>query len=124
MHRSDYLTRTIKQFAKMLAALLFDTRSTGQTVTFNDLDDLSITFTGLTLDTLTALDTPQLLSLYAVTGELDINKVYISARLLHQLAQQETDAVRAKTLRQKALALLHEVEGALGGYLNEDHKTL
>ena len=124
IYKSDYITRTIEQFAQMLARLLFGARSAGQTITFGDLEELSLTFTGLTLDTLSSLGTSQLLGLYAVTGELDINKVYISARLLHQLAEQEGSPPRALALRGKALALLSEIHEQLGGYLNEEHEAL
>ena len=123
MYKTDYIMRTIKQFSEMLAALLFGARVKGEDVAFSDLEELSLTFTGLTLDMLTALGSSQLLSLFSVTGELDINKTYASARLLHQLADQETEA-NATALNRKALALLLKVYWELGGYLNDEHESL
>ncbi len=123
MNQPDYITRTIQQFAETLAALLFGVRSKGQDITFNDLNELSLTFTGLSLDTLAPLSTQQILSLYSVTGELDIDKVYVSARLLYQLAEQESDKEKTLFLKNKVLDLLLEVYEKLGEYLNEDHKS-
>lgn len=116
--------RTIQQFAELLSALLFGARSKDQYITFNDLNELSLTFTGLSLGTLTSLSTQQILSLYSVMEELDINKVYVSARLLHQLAEQDSDEERAFPLKNKALDLLLEIHDKLDGYLNEDHESL
>lgn len=124
MYQTDYIMRTIRQFADMLAALLFGARAGGQDVTFNDLNDLSLTFVGLNLDVLTALSAPQLVSLHSATGTLDVTKVYISARLLYQLAEQENDEERALPLKDKALSLLLEVRKELNGYLNEEHEVL
>ena len=124
MYSSDYIMRTIQQFSEMLAAILFGARTSGQEVKFQDLQELSLTFTGLTLETLTALGTPQLLNLYSVTGELDINKVYASARLLHQLALGEGETQRALALEKKSLALLLKAYQALGGFLNDEHESL
>lgn len=108
----------------MLAALLFGARAEGQAITFNDLNDLSLTFVGLNLDVLTVLSAPQLVSLHSATGTLDITKVYISARLLYELAEGECDAERALPLRNRALSLLLAVHDELNGYLNEEHETL
>lgn len=124
MYQPDYIMRTIKQFSEMLAALLFGARASGQEVTFDDLEELSLTFTGLSLATLTALRTPQLLNLFSVTGSLDVEKVYVSARLLYQLAEQEGDAARAHSLKRKALDLLLRVFQVLKGYLNDEHEAL
>ena len=107
----------------MLAALLFGARAKGEEVTFSDLEELSLSFTGLTLNTLTNLSSSQLVSLFSVAG-LDINKVYVSARLLHQLGEQERSEEKAALLNQKALRLLEVVYQRLGGYLNEEHETL
>ena len=123
MYQTDYITRTIKQFSDMLAALLFGARAKGQDVTYSDLEELSLSFTGLTLDTLVTLSSSQLVSLFSVAG-LDINKVYASARLLHQLSEQERSEEKAALLNQKALRLLEKVHQRLGGYLNEEHETL
>ena len=123
MYQTDYITRTIKQFSEMLAALLFGARAKGQDVTYSDLEELSLSFTGLTLDTLVTLSSSQLVSLFSVAG-LDINKVYASARLLHQLSEQERSEEKAALLNQKALRLLEKVHQRLGGYLNEEHETL
>ena len=123
MYQTDYITRTIKQFSEMLAALLFGARAKGQDVTYSDLEELSLSFTGLTLDTLVTLSSSQLVSLFSVAG-LDINKVYASARLLHQLSEQERSEEKAALLSQKALRLLEKVHQRLGGYLNEEHETL
>ncbi len=123
MYQTDYIMRTIKQFSEMLAALLFGARARGQELTFSDLEELSLSFTGLTLDTLVALNGSQLVSLFSVAG-LDINKVYVSARLLHQLGEQERSEEKASALKQKALRLLEVVYQRLGGYLNEEHETL
>ena len=124
MYQPDYIMRTIKQFSEMLAALLFGARTKGQEVTFNDLEELSLTFTGLSLKTLMALPTSQLLNLFSVTGALDIEKVYVSARLLYQLAEQEGDTERALALKKKARDLLLRVFQVFGGYLNEEHEAL
>ncbi len=123
MYQTDYITRTIKQFSEMLAALLFGARAKGQDVTYSDLEELSLSFTGLTLDTLVTLSSSQLVSLFSVAG-LDINKVYASARLLHQLSKQERSEEKAALLNQKALRLLEKVHQRLGGYLNEEHEML
>ena len=123
MYQTDYITRTIKQFSEMLAALLFGARAKGQDVTYSDLEELSLSFTGLTLDTLVTLSSSQLVNLFSVAG-LDINKVYASARLLHQLSEQERSEEKAALLNQKALRLLEKVHQRLGGYLNEEHETL
>ena len=123
MYQTDYIMRTVKQFSEMLAALLFGAKAKGGTLSFGDLDELSLTFTGLTLDTLTALSSSQIIRLFSVNG-LDVNKVYASARVLHQLAEQEGSAERTVVLKQKALDLLLEVHRRLGGYLNEEHETL
>ncbi len=122
MYQSDYIMRTIRQFSEMLAALLFGARAKGQEVAFSDLQELSLTFTGLNLETLTAFSAPQLINLYSVTGGLDINKVYVSARLLYQLAEEDRSETTA--LREKALALLLETHRALGGFLNDEHEAL
>jgi hypothetical protein len=124
MYQMDYIMRTIKQFSEMLVALLFGARARGQEVTFDDLDELSLAFTGLTLDTLTRLDSSQIINLFSVTGELDINKVYVSARLLYQLAEQEGSAEKATGQKRKALDLSLEVYQRLGEYLNEEHEAL
>ena len=122
MYEPDYIMRTIKQFSEMLAAILFG--ATNGQVTLDDLEELSVTFTGLSLGTLTALGTPQLLTLYSVIGTLDIDKAYVSARLLYQLAEQEGEASRALMLKEKALALSLEVRRVLGGFLNDEHESL
>ncbi len=124
MCQTDYIMRTIKQFSEMLAALLFGARDRGQDVAFNDLDELSLSFTGITLDTLLAFSSSQIINLFSVTGEMDINKVYVSARLLHQLAEQESSEEGAVVLKSKVLDLLSEVYGELGGYLNDEHEAL
>ena len=124
MYQPDYIMRTIKQFSEMLAALLFGARAEGRVVTFNDLEELSLSFTGLSLETVTTLGMSQLLSLYSVTGTLDINKAYVSARLLCQLAEQEGDTERAAALREKALNLLLRVYAVLGNFLNDEHERL
>ena len=123
MYQPDTIMRTIKQFSEMLAALLFGARAKGQ-VTFNDLEELSLTFTGLSLETLIALGPQQLRNLYSATGTLDIDKVYISARLLYQLSEQEGEAARALALREKALKLLLEVHRVFGDFLNNEHEAL
>ncbi len=56
--------------------------------------------------------------------ELDVNKVYVSARLIYQLAEQDGNKERALPLKDKALDLLLEVYERLGGYLNEKHESL
>lgn len=71
-----------------------------------------------------ALDTSQILRLYSATGNLDVTKTYISARLLCQLAEQESAAERALPLKDRALDLLFEVHEELNGYLNEEHESL
>lgn len=124
MNQPDYIMKTIQQFAEMLAALLFGARAKDQYIAFNDLNELSLTFTGLSLGTLTSLSTPQILSLYSVMEELDVNKVYVSARLIYQLAEQDSNKERALPLKDKALDLLLEVYERLGGYLNEEHESL
>ena len=124
MYQPDYIMRTIKQFSEMLAALLFGARARGQEVTFNDLEELNLTFTGLSLETLIALGPQQLRNLYAATGTLDIDKVYISARLLYQLSEQEGEAARALALKEKALKLLLEVHRVFGDFLSDEHEVL
>lgn len=125
MNDSDYIMRTIRQFSQVLAALLFGKRDAGQAVTFNDLDELSLNFTGLSLDFLQSLPTDQVLSLFAATGDLDVDKVYVTAALLHQLAEQEPQAsARRLELSKKALRLLSEIRYRLGDYLNEEHESL
>ncbi len=123
MYETDYIMRTVKQFSEMLAALLFGARAKGRDISFGDLDELSLSFTGLSLNTLTSLSSAQIISFFSVTG-LDVNKVYASATLLHQLAEQESSAEKATVSRRKALALLLEVHRRLGDYLNEEHETL
>ena len=124
MYQPDTIMRTIKQFSEMLAALLLGARAKGQEVTFNDLEELSLTFTGLSLETLIALGPQQLCNLYSATGTLDIDKVYISARLLYQLSEQEGEASRALALKEKALKLLLEVHRVFGDFLNDEHEAL
>jgi len=122
---SDYIMRTIKQFSEMLAALLFGKRAAGQVVNFSELDELSLSFTGLSLGFLKNLSAEQILSLYAATGELDIDKVYVTARLLYTLAEQEpeTSAYRLGASK-KVLRLLTEIHEQLGDFLDEEHASL
>ena len=122
MYSSDYITRTIKQFSDMLAAILFGTHATGQTDSYDALNELSLDFTGLGLDVLTSVNVRQLLNLYSLNGELDVNKVYVSGRLLYQLAEQ--DPAVAQSYRAKALELFVRASGQAGGFLNEEHKTI
>lgn len=124
MYKSDYIMRTIKQFAEMLAALVFNARSNDDEVSYSDLEELSTSFSGLTLDTLTSMNSSQLLGLFSITGELDINKSYASACLLHQLSKQESseqDAIRQKNI---TLELLIAIKEHLGDYLNDEHQAL
>lgn len=123
MYQDDYLTRTIKQFAEMLAALLFGARARGEPPSFSELDELSWSFTGLGLSTLLALEAKQLLQLFSGGGELDVNKAYVSAQLLYQMAQEAVPE-ETKQLYQKALLLLDAVSLHLNGYLNEEHEQL
>ena len=103
VYKTDYIMRTIKQFSEMLAALVFGARTKGEDIAFSDLEELSLSFAGLSLDTLLAVSNSQLLSLFSATGELDVNKVYVSARLIHQLAEQERSEAEASVLKQRAL---------------------
>ena len=116
--------RTIKQFSETLAALLVGSRATGEAVSYKDLEELSLLFSGLSLDTLVATNSSQLLSLFSITGELDVNKTYASARLMHQLSEQESSEQQAAIFKQKALELLTEIKNQQGEYLNEEHQTL
>ena len=122
MYQDDYLTRTLKQFADTLAALL-GARVRGEPPSFGELDELSWSFTGLGLKTLLSLSAPQLLQLFSVGGELDVNKAYISAQLLCQLARDDASQDSAK-LHREALQLLNAVSLHLGDYLNEEHRRL
>lgn len=124
MYRTDYIMRTIKQFSEMLAALLFDTRAAGEDVAYKDLDKLSSSFTGFALDALIAMPSSQILTLFSITGQLDINKSYASACLLHQLAKQESSEETKTMLNDKALDLLLEVKTQLGEFLNDEHEAL
>ena len=124
MYESDYLMRMIRQFAEMLAALLFGKRSKGQDITFEELNELSLSFTGLSLHLLITLDSTQILNLYSAGGKVDITKAYVSARLFCQLAEQERSGERTLLLKSKALDLLNEVHQQLDGYLNEEHESL
>ncbi len=116
--------RTIKQFSETLAALLVGARSTGEAVSYKDLEELSLLFAGLSLDTLVSTNSSQLLSLFSITGELDVNKTYASARLIHQLSEQESSEQQAGILKLKALELLTEIKNQQGEYINEEHQTL
>ena len=120
----DYIMRAIKQFSEMLAALLFGARDKGENITFSELEELSFSFTGISLDTLLTLSSSQIVHLFSVTGEMDSNKVYVSARLLYQLAEQESSEEREGMLRRKAEDLLLAVYRELGGYLNDEHEAL
>jgi len=124
MYKSDYLMRMIQQFSEMLAALLFNARSTGEPVSYKDLNELSSSFTGLTLDTLRTMNSSQLISLFSITGQLDINKTYASACLIHQLSKQESSEQNKAVQENLALELLVEIKNQLGEYLNDEHKTL
>lgn len=124
MYQTDYITRTIRQFSQMLAALLFGARDSGQEVAFSDFDELSVSFTGISLDTLLTFSSSQIINLFSVTGEMDIDKVYVTARLLHQLAEKESSEEGAAVLKRKVLDLLSEVHRELSGYLNDEHESL
>lgn len=117
--QNDYITRTIRQFARMLAALIKRRGS----VTFDDLNDLSLDFTGLDLGLLRSLGTGQLISLFTVAGEVNVEKLYIAATLLYQLAQIVPDEARVK-LESRVLELLIRVRGEFGDYLNAEHEVL
>ena len=120
MSRSDYLMRIIQQFSKMLAALLMRTRSLDREPTFEELDDLSRGFAGFDLETLEALDADQILQLYAVTGSLDVEKVYVAGVLMYQLGRIEpNDRARGHALR-----LLEAARQEFGEYLNAEHQQL
>lgn len=106
----------------MLAAILFGTHATEQTDTYDALNELSLDFTGLGLDMLASVSVPQLLSLYALSGELDVNKVYVSGRLLYQLAEQETSPDAAQTYKAKALELF--LTSGQGGFINDEHEVM
>ena len=119
----DYITRAIKRFSEMLAALL-GARDKGENITFSELEELSFSFTGISLDTLLTLSSSQIVYLFSLTGEMDNNKVYVSARLLYQLAEQENSEEREGVLRRKVADLLLAVYRELGGYLNDEHEVL
>lgn len=116
--------RTIQQFSEMLAALLFDANTAGEEVTYKELDKLSSSFTGMGLDTLSSISGPQLIALFSIAGDLDVNKCYASARLIHQLAEQDSDEDEKLKLKAKSLDLLIEVREQLGEYLNDEHQAL
>ncbi len=124
MYNTDYIMRTIKQFSEMLAALLFNARSTGEEVSYDDLNELSSSFTGLSLDALLTMSSAQLLALFSLTGQLDINKAYASACLIHQTSMQEGSSHNQSLQKATALDLLLEIKNQLGDYLNEEHKNL
>lgn len=106
----------------MLVALLFGARDGGQ-VAFSDLDELSVSFTGISLDTLLTLESSQIVNLFSLTGEMDVDKVYVSARLLHQLAE-ESSGEGSAALRRRVLDLLSDVYRELGEHLNDEHEAL
>jgi len=124
MYKSDYIMRTIKQFAETLAALVFNARSNDDEVSYSDLEELSTSFSGLTLDTLTSMNSSQLIGLFSITGELDINKTYASACLLHQLSKQESSEEDSISQKHTALDLLIAIKEKLGEYLNDEHQVL
>lgn len=116
--------RTIKQFAETLAALVFNARSNDDDVSYSDLEELSTAFTGLTLDTLLSMSSAQLIALFSITGELDINKSYAGACLLHQLSKQESSEDDALKQKHTTLDLLTAIKETLGEYLNDEHQAL
>ena len=114
--------RTIKQFSEMLASILFGVRSRGEELSLVDLEELSVSFSGFSLPGLIKMDSAQLISLFSVTGDLDVNKAYSSAMLLHTLAKQEDE--NALMLKPKALDLFVAVYDRLGNYLNGEHEDI
>ncbi len=99
--------RTIKQFSEMLAAILFGVRSRGDELSLDDIEELSVSFTGFSLSSLMKMDSTQLIALFSVKGDLDINKTYSSAILLHTLAKQ--NHAMTLLLNKKALKLFEAV---------------
>lgn len=126
LNEHDYIMRLIKQFTDALARVLPGKASSEvQNPSFEQLDELSLTFTDLSLSILRNLPTDQLIGLLSSGGRPDVHRTYMVGRLLLEDARAATVSDEAALVSRgsKALYLISKSVTESEGFLDDEHEA-
>jgi len=82
MIEKDYIMRMIQQFARFLAAVLFKIDSGSAEAAQSDIQSACKDYLGLPFNFLLGIPDKELLKIFTLGGQLDVDRCYIAAQLL------------------------------------------
>ena len=105
MIEKDYIMRMIQQFARFLAAVLFKIESGNVEEAQSDVQSACKDYLGLPFNFLLGMPDQELVNIFTLGGQLDVDRCYIAAQLLF------CEAKARKTDRHgsKAISTVYEI---------------